>query len=396
MAGNLPPKRPVSDKDKDTILIPVASGLQELIFGNPGLFVDRPGFVSGPTPQTGLADGVQRLTRLNCRIWASRDKSGYSSRVNQYNADVCGPYLEGLGENPDEGFIEPPFEGGQCYTEYSYIYSFLNPNTGLNEDSNQTVSGRIIGLSVVFNANGQTKSGGIRRQLNPTSSIDFIPLGTTFNGSDLNQSIRNVQRQDGMPDDCGNPPTDVQPPATVTPGTPIVPTITVNLPGVGPTTINIDLGPDGTPTICAPDVEVCIDIDPSVEIGLPGGDGTGGDGTGGGPPPGDIGTPGTGDTAGGNDGDAEGEAPDGSVLVGLELNLTTIPEDARLYAPGVYRGVCYVYMGAPGNLDHDPAGAMVRDGQFIFAEVDNLTAWRVASNAGYVINVIPYYREFEP
>jgi hypothetical protein len=50
-------------------------------------------------------------------------------------------------------------------------------------------------------------------------------------------------------------------------------------------------------------------------------------------------------------------------------------------------------MGGPEGLDQDYAGSMLSDGQFVFAEQDNLTRWRVAANIGYSWSVTPYYRE---
>jgi hypothetical protein len=80
------------------------------------------------------------------------------------------------------------------------------------------------------------------------------------------------------------------------------------------------------------------------------------------------------------------------MLWGLRIGVLEAPSSARQYAPGVYRGACYVYMGDSDGLDHDPAGAMLRDGQFVLAERDYLTRWRVAANPGYNLRVTPYYK----
>lgn len=395
MAGTLPPARPATDKDRDNILIPVASGVQELLFAPVNPFNDRPGFIAGPTPETGLAAAVQGITRLNCRLWASRDKSGYSPRVNQYNGEVCGPYLDDLGENPDDGAVELPFEGGQCAgVSYRLTWTetqFFSDCTTLvgNPDVGGFI-GPIGAVSYSGNPSCPTAPG-----TTATISTGGGPVLLGGAGGGVRISGISVTREDLGADNCGNPDPTVQPPATVTPVTPIVPTFNINLPGVGPINISVDLDGDGQPVICAPDLDVCIEVNPEFGVGIGGeGDGDGGGGDGG-LPPGDIGSPGTGDTAGGVGGDAEGEAPPGSVLVGLDCDLTVIPENSRQYTPGVYRGVCYIYMGVPGNLDHDPAGAMMTSSQFVFAEKDNLTSWRVSANNGFIIGVTPYYREVE-
>jgi hypothetical protein len=83
------------------------------------------------------------------------------------------------------------------------------------------------------------------------------------------------------------------------------------------------------------------------------------------------------------------------MLWGLRIDIDTVPLGAKLYAPGVYRGVAYIYMGDDDGLDHDPAGAMLTDGQFVLAERDYLTKWRVAANDGYNLTVTPYYKPMQ-
>jgi hypothetical protein len=193
-------------------------------------------------------------------------------------------------------------------------------------------------------------------------------------------------------DDCGDPPSVVQPPGTVTPVSPLPPSVTINLPGIGPVDITLTLNPNGDPVVCIPEIDVCVTVEPPDDItggGDDGGDGGPSDG-----PPGDIGSPGAPEETG-EDGTAQGCAGDGEVLVGIKVDIVEFPERAKEYAPGVYRAVCYAYLGTLGNLDHDPAGAMLRNGQFIFAEKDNLTCWRVDANTGYNLSVTPYYRSVE-
>jgi hypothetical protein len=76
------------------------------------------------------------------------------------------------------------------------------------------------------------------------------------------------------------------------------------------------------------------------------------------------------------------------------MDLVSAP-DGRQLASGVYRGGAYIYMGGEVALDQDFAGALLRDGQFVYAEKDNLTKWRVAANMGFNWNVTPYYRQAE-
>jgi hypothetical protein len=52
-------------------------------------------------------------------------------------------------------------------------------------------------------------------------------------------------------------------------------------------------------------------------------------------------------------------------------------------------------MGDEDGLDHDPAGAMLRSGQFVLAERNYLTKWKVTANDGYNLSVTPYYKDAE-
>jgi hypothetical protein len=83
------------------------------------------------------------------------------------------------------------------------------------------------------------------------------------------------------------------------------------------------------------------------------------------------------------------------VLVGLKVDVLEAPPFAREFAPGIYRGAAYIYMGGDAGLDQDFAGSMLSDGQFVHAEKDNLTCWRVRANTGFRLRVTPYYREVE-
>lgn len=395
MTGRLPPARPVNDDDRDEVLLPLVSGVQELLFAPVNPFNNRPAFVAGPPPDTGLARAVQEVTRLNCRIWASRDKSGYSPRVNQYNGEVCDPYLESLDENPDGGYVGPEFKGGQCAIDY-----FVNGNQVLYGTDGQVlasgpfqvgVRGPIGGLSWSDSAGGPV-TGPLAP--NATGFYAVLASGTGpqvifGNGQGgASGSITSVVPQGPVPDNCGDPSPVVQPPSTVTPKSPIVPTVPINLPGIGPITVTVNVDDKGRPVIIAPEIGVEVTVNPPDDDD----DGEGGGGSS--PPPGDVGNPGAGGSASAGD-DAEGEAPPGKELVGLKLTLVNIPARPSTYAPGVYRGAAYIYMGTPTGLDQDYAGSMLREQQFVFAERKGLTKWLVKANDGYEINVVPYYREPE-
>lgn len=326
MVGRLPPAQPVPNQYQDDLLVPVAAGLKEILFEPISPFRDRPAFVAGPRPDTGIGRAVQDITRLNCRIWASRDKSGYSARVNQYNGEVCGPYLDDLNENPTPGFVGPPFEGGQCDAVYLVT---ATRTTNLSGTSNITLRAR-----------GPVGGVRVRQVLGNNYDWELFCSGLNAGASNCGPlaasapgwyRIGGVNSSDGevsasilsvVPcgaDNCGNPPPVLQPPATVTPVTPIVPDIEVDLPGVGPVNINVDIDNDGNLVVTAPDVGANVTIAPDVDLG------GGGDGGGGSVPPLDpeVGEPIDslpGGGGGGNDTDF-GEAPEGRIWVGAYVQL---------------------------------------------------------------------------
>lgn len=332
--------------------------------------------------------------RRACKRYAD-NASAFDAASSAQFENLCRPYLDDIGYGTPPS-IKVPFRGGQCYTSYNYTYTFRDPNTGELQDSNQTVSGRILGLVEVFNSNGFTKSGGIRRQQTPGGAIDNILLGSTFNTLPLDQSISNIQRVDGLPDNCGSPApvvTDPKPPATPLPPGPSpfnpAPGIDIDI------DVDIDIDPITGPRIVFDIGDGPVTIDPFPDGG--GGDDGGDDG--GAPvsglPPGDIGSPGTPEPTD-ETGKASGCAPPNSVLVGVKVNIVATPQFASEYDPLVKRGACYVYMGTSSNLALEPAGVALRSGQMFFAPLDNLTCWEVNANTGYVLQVIPYYRALEP
>lgn len=368
--------RPQTQKDKDDIADSVLDGLGDLLFGSPSLLFDRPGFIASPPSGSPLPDAVRSISRLNCRIWAASDKSSYSTRVNTGNANLCGPYLSDIGELPPDGDVGPPFTGGQCVTAYAVNWSAVRPGFS-------TVNGGQGGLYGPLGGPVERSVNGQRTYFLPNFDALGNPRETQlFNDTTPDQnaifSITSVVRQFGGVDDCGDPPGEIRPPGTSTPQAPIPPSIPIQVPGFGPVTVTVNPDVDGDPQVCFEEIDTCVVVKPP------------GDGSPAPRPPGDVGEPAPPQDTG-EGGDSEGEAPEGSVIGALKLNVFASPPWAREYRPGVFRGACYVYMGTDDGLDHDPAGAMLRDGQVVLPELDNLTKWQVRANNGFNIRVTPYY-----
>lgn len=360
-------------------------------------------YLASGEPSSVISKIGQEVGRAYCRAYGAAPGSVNGDRVSRVEK-ACRPYLDSIGA-PQGPTIKVPFVGGQCSgVTYQVQYGATATASGC-DGSNPNVRTRPFG-------NVSTPRVG------PIGSIELIPAnptncgfgnydlrvrrpnGTLLFGSDnvfspgvsgnarmtLDSFTPAVVRVDGLPDDCGSlPPVVTDPPSFPNPTPPPFrfnpdPDIDIE--------IDVDILPDAQITFNIGGGPIT--IDPFAD-GDGGGDGGGG---GSGPPPGDVGEPGTpGDT--GDGGDADGEAPPGEVLTGLKINFLTPPVGGNEYAPGIYRGVCYVYMGTADGVDHDPAGAMLRDGQFIFAEKDNLTNWFVSANPGYNLRVTPYYRPVE-
>lgn len=359
-------------------------------------------YIKSPPPTPLVPNIGVGIARQACRRYAD-SPDGLPSSVAGAFERVCRPYLDdiGYGQGPKLG---KPFNGGQC--EGSYLVTATR-TTDLSGTSAST-----------FRARGPI--GGVRiRQVSGTNYDwevfaknivqGFSTCGTVPDGVARWIRLGGVNSSNGQTStsitsinpcsnpDCGNPPPVITAPVAPTgprptrepyspaPGTEI--DIDVTIGPTGPITFNIGTGP--------------ITIDP---FGGDGGDGDDGDNPGidqpgtapsSGLPPGDIGQPAApADTTPG--GIASGCAPPNSVLVGIKINIMEPVPDVSQYDPLVFRGACYAYMGTVGNLALNPEGVALRNGQMLFAPLDNLTCWEVRANLGFILRVTPYYRALEP
>lgn len=354
-------------------------------------------FIAGPRPSNPVLGAYHDYTRWVCDSYAqvpgwARAVPGTGVAQAAIDASIgqtCAPYL-GSGAPR----VVPPFTGGQCPVSYRVQCSAtitFNDGSTLNSTTGVYIlRGPITGFGT---APGGAACGGSTK---PAGAV-FHNGGTTVvacPGPAASITITGfvlLERVDGQPDNCGNPRPKLPTPSPTRPPDP-----GPNPPGGGQPPV---FGPRGTPIfrpgpIRSPYDEPDIPF-PPFDPYYPDDGGEddpyyGPDN----PPPGDPGDPGV-PSPTGDGGEGEGDAPEGSELVGLKINLTKIPLSAKEYAPGVYRGACYIYMGNDAGLDQDFAGSMIADGQFVLAEKGGLTRWRVVANPGYDVLVTPYYREVE-
>lgn len=355
-----------------------------------------PNYIRDAQPGNAIDAIALAAARQGCRRY--QQKGGdYSGRRAARAERACRPYLESL--EPGKGIqIEQPFRGGQCVAQYTATWQSrsFNQSTQSFEWVNSSFSGNLTGPVSVRNAATNTSCttpGQTRQEWLLVRGTGVSATILASGCADVVPSYRNLvlTRVGGLPDNCGNPPPEVVPPSNPTSPLP---------PGPQPFTrgtdvdVNIDvtINPDFSINVNVGTGPVTIDPFADPVLTDPGGGG-GDDGPNDGPA-GDPGAPGAPVTTGPG-GDAEGAAPAGSVLVGVRVEVLTIPTSRARYTEEVYRGAYYVYMGTPGLLALHPSGAMVTVDQFTFADKDNLTRWRVRANDKWSIRATPYYREIE-
>jgi len=339
-------------------------------------------YIRAGEPQGTVGKVGQAIARSYCRQYGADPgaaKFGNAARIE----NACRPYLD--DQDPGKGAgIGIPFEGGQCPDIYQIWW---DDGTG-----DRAISGSIQGPLTFVRARlvvplGSGPAGTARYAIEASGAGGFVLAEIVGTFSTAAPSTRVVNLTNAV-DNCGDPPPVVTQPGPIADPSP--PPFRFNPNGDINVNVGVDILPDGTINVGIGGPTVNVD---------PFGGGGGGD-TGGGdadpapPPPGDIGSAGgSADTGAG--GEAEGEAPEGSVLVGLKIDILTSPPKARQFATGVFRGACYIYMGVASNLDQDYGGSMLKSGQFFFAEKENLTHWQVSANNGYNHRITPYYREVE-
>lgn len=341
-------------------------------------------------PATGIKGWARDRYRDRCNQFANlpgwaRALGGPASGTMRR---LCTPYWDDNGWDGPE--ISPPLvSGGQC-AGVSYDVTIRTRSPDGTEFTPTIRLGdpgpiRIINDGTTVSCEGAPE--GFTAQPGYTYSRAGIPTLSFGNYCGVADPLISVVavRRDGQPDECG----DQEPDERLRPG-PNPPPDPGPLPGPEPTDDPRD--PTGPPLIPVPPFPDPIGGPTPIEgpdlFPEPDGD------TPPVPPPGDVGEPGEPEEP--DDGEEVGGcAPAGKVLTGLKVDFLAPPVGGNEYAPGIYRGVCYAYMGTEVGLDHDPAGAMLRDGQFIFAEKDNLTCWALRPSQGYTLRVTPYYREVE-
>lgn len=355
-------------------------------------------WIANGTPDPDSIPGkIQQRYRDHCDDWSNNPSwvQQFDPGARLFLSNACSPWLSSQGSG--DPVSEVPFTGGQCAGN-NYTVNF--EETG--EDSLQRTSfitnqrGPILEYWVGSGSSNPFASGtwsGIRSGQPPIFDTAFqFPDGTWLRplfqagqpNQDLAGRITSVVNVTNPADDCGDPDSEPGPnpnprpdpgldpedePFEREPGQPVLPMPEIPNPFGDP----IQLPNFPLPRIDGPSLY------PEDE-----------------PPLAEPGEPGTPEVVGGDE-ETEGEADEGEVLTGVLVEVSSAPGFARTVqnvSTPTYIGACYVYLGWEGQLDLQPEGQFLVDGQF-FAAVPGMTHWRVRSAVGYTLTITPYYASKE-
>lgn len=157
-------------------------------------------------------------------------------------------------DDPGDIPIPVPFEGGQCDgIAYTVVIQFDSRFVQGEQTTTPNVIGPISGVTTVTNPNG-TRQPVI--QANPNKNAGS-PSSDSLSYQD--PFIVSVTREDGQPDDCGDPPADIPP------FSPAPRPISFTYQDVNNTTVNVS----GDMTIFAPVVIAPVTVIAPVRVELP-------------------------------------------------------------------------------------------------------------------------------
>jgi len=338
-------------------------------------------WVANGTPEAGsIAGEVQQRYRDHCDAWSNGPTwvQQFDPGARLFLSNACKPWLDSQGSGDPSASV--PFTGGQCPgVEYDVAWvrrtdgaaqaggTFTDdgPISLIDEsfeepDGEFTIRWRLTGATSETTINGGINRTGPRSRY----TLDVTPT-----------------RTDGQPDDCGNPPPDIEPnpnprpdpgldpedePFEREPGQPVLPMPEIPDPFGDPVQLpNFPFPNVDGPTLYPEDEQ---------------------------PPQAEPGTPGAPETVSGDE-EAEGQADEDEILTGVLVEVDSAPGFARTVqnvSVPTYIGACYVYLGWENQLDLQPEGQFLVNGQF-FAAIPGMTHWRVRSAVGYTLTITPYY-----
>ena len=349
-------------------------------------------FLRDDLPQNapGMGKFAQEVGRRACRQYA-RNRANFG--IIAYDpvwSDSCNPYLDSIDEGPTQnGSYEPLHEGGQCAVQYNAFYSTTTYDQFGNVVQVVESGPAPIGpgpLTFERRPDIPISGGGSFRNQTVAIAANGNEVGLSgdrFEAFGLAQSTEGrVARADGQPDDCGNAPGEYAPPG-YPPNLPPIPPPTNPGPGFGDNW-DVNLNPDGT-------FEICINGECSDPIPPGPGDSPPGDPS---EDPGEEdGDPQENDPNNPQDGDITGCAEDGKILTGIKIEITQTPPSEVPGAGGLYRKVCWVWMGpSQDQLDLVADGRYLEDGQFVIPDANNCRCYKVRPSPLWGLRVQAFSR----
>lgn len=351
---------------------------------------DFPGFIADPSPATGPFGVAKAVAQQSCRRWARGEGIPSLPGFDALYGGICEPYLDSIGENPGDGVLGPPFQGGQCPVQYTVSGTYRvydNAQCAIRPDPINFSAGVLGPIKRFFYDNGggpaPTCNQSPGRVFRVEGATNTIGLASSPAGGLVRITGVNIVRTAGGADNCGNPPPEYDPP-NIPPGLPPLAPITVNIPGIGDVKVDVTFGPNGEIQISLPDLGINVELPNPLFDGEDGGED--------GPiPPGFQGEPAEPIDVG--PGDAADETSESNLVGVLVQTIQTPPRANRLFneTESYTKGAYFVYFGGDGGLSQNPEAAISRQDQFYYAP-EGCNRFRVIPNAGFTLRVTPYYK----
>jgi hypothetical protein len=383
------------------------NGLAE-IFRDSALSALGAGFQAMEDPQSFLKDDlpadaspvakwIQSRNRRACRRHARNEAAGAYSNLGVLRRPryerVCRPYLDSINEGPEaEGSYGPEWggAGGQC--DGKLYGSSITFRTGFVNTQGQIVWGSVQTANANCGVPGVNLTGPVSFSVTTSGNqkfYRFVGKNNTF-GASVSVSTStpfqllgtSLTLCSGQGTEAGCPPPDNQykPPRYPTNLPPIGPPDTDNPPPGGDGEDDVEVDDDGNIRICE-----------NGDCSSPTSPGGGGDPS---EDPGEEdGDPQENDPNNPQDGDITGCAEDGKILTGIKIEITQTPPAEVPGAGGLYRKVCWVWMGpSQDQLDLVADGRYLENGQFVIPDSNNCRCYKVRPSPLWGLSVQAFSR----
>lgn len=367
MPEALPPARRSLPGNSGGVLEAILGQVTGAVGDVVGYTSDPPDWVANGAPDSVLGQVSQGAARAACRQWANGAVEPRARSTQRQYANMCAPYLQGLGAGIDPDSNQPPYLGGQCSGVF-YDIDVIDGDTGT-----------FVGSAVA-------EGGFTFREKPGDTRLQLVRINGTVNdfaiSFDDNWTIGLAVNGDpgADPRECGDPPPEYEAPVVSNPPPPGSPDVTVASPA-GPEGVRVTVNPDGSITVQPLD-ENGAPIGPPGTFNRPAGEGQRGD-----PqesPPAEDNT----------DGELSGEAPPGQVMLGVVVDVVQSFTGARTETGPIP----LTYSGGWCTFGRDGGEELCwfricHPSQLFSPQVVDAITWRVKKSPGWRLRATPIYRE---